>query len=210
MNLSEIDNDFTDDEVKMINTFVSNGCIGLEGLVKDEHKINSMFSLYMSGKTYIEISKITKVKKELVYYMSAKMNWYEKRMEYLEDIQGKMTKKLSETRMESLNFITNLINCHHKYYGDEINEYLRTNDKTIIENLDLKSLSQYFKSIEILEKILNPTNITKGGSSTTVNINAAGSEIKQVDKDTIEVTPTNSGAILKELAKIKDKQKKDA
>lgn len=210
MDLSKIDNDFTEEEAQRINTFVANGSIGLETLVKDEHKVNSLFGLYMAGKTYTEISKISRVKKDLVLYMSAKMKWYEKRMEYLDDIQNQMTQKLKNTRVQSLNFISDLINFHHKYYGDEINEYLRTNDKSIIDNLDLKALSQYFKSIEILEKILNPSNVNRGGSGATININAVGSKI-EADENTIEITPRNSDTadLLKALAKIKDEKKSD-
>jgi hypothetical protein len=209
MDLKKIDNDFTEDEIERINTYVSNGSAGLESVVKDEHRMNTLFGLYMAGKTYEEISKISRVKKDIVLYLSAKMKWYEKRMEYLEDIQRQMTKKLSHTRIESLNFISDLINCHHKYYGDEINRYLETNDRTIIQNLDLKSLTQYFKSIEILEKILNPTNISKGGGSgTTININATGSKIDATD-DSIEITPSNTGDILKALANLKDKKKNE-
>ena len=85
---------------------------------------------------------------------------------------------------------------------------MQTNDRTIIDNLDLKSLTQYFKSIEILEKILNPTNVNRGGSGATININAAGSKVEASD-DAIEITPTNSGNILKALAKMKDDKKKD-
>jgi hypothetical protein len=209
MDLSKIDNDFTDDEVEKINTFVSNGCIGLEGLVKDEHKVNGLFGLYMSGKTYIEISKISRVKKDLVLYMSAKQKWYEKRMEYLDDIQKNMVKKLTDTRLQSLNFIASLISVHHKYYGEEMNEYLRTGDRTIIENLDLKQLSQYFKSIELLEKILNPTNVkTGGGSNMNVNVSAPdGATLTQVDEKTLEIKPGNTGSVLEALAKHKEEQK---
>lgn len=208
MDLSKTDNDFTEDDVQRINTFVSNGSMGLESVVKDEHKLNSLFGLYMAGKTYEEISKISRVKKDIVLYLSAKMKWYEKRMEYLEDIQRQMTKKLTHTRIESLNFISDLINCHHKYYGDEINKYLQTNDRTIIDNLDLKALSQYFKSIEILEKILNPTNTNRIGTGTTININAAGSKI-DANENSIEITPSNTGDILKALANLKDKTKSE-
>lgn len=210
MDLSKIDNDFTDAEVEKINTFVSNGCVGLETLVKDEYKVNNLFALYMSGKTYIEISKISRVKKDLVLYMAAKMKWYEKRMEYLDDIQKNITKKVTETRVESLNFISSLINMHHKYYGDAINQYLRTGDRDIIDGLDLKQLTQYFKSIEMLEKILNPSNVNRsGGSNTTVNINAAGGVVEQVDDKTIEITPGNAGDALRALAKLKDEEKND-
>ncbi len=211
MDLSKIDNDFTEEEAQRINTFVANGSVGLDTLVKDEHKVNALFGLYMAGKTYTEISKISRVKKDLVLYMSAKMKWYEKRMEYLDDIQNQMTQKLKNTRVQSLNFISDLINFHHKYYGDEINEYLRTNDRSIIDNLDLKALSQYFKSIEILEKILNPANVNRGsGSGATININAAGSKVEATE-DTIEITPkdNSTGDLLKALAKIKDEKNLD-
>lgn len=206
MDLSKIDNDFTEDDVKRINTFVSNGSIGLESVVKDEHRVNSLFGLYMAGKTYEEISKISRVKKDVVLYLSAKMTWYEKRMAYLEDIQRQMTTKLSNTRIESLNFISDLITCHHKYYGDEINKFLQTNDRTIIDNLDLKALGQYFKSIEILEKILNPSNVNRNQSSATININAVGSKIETTE-DSIEITPSSTGDVLKALAALKENKK---
>lgn len=210
MDLSKIDNDFQEDEVEKINTFVANGCIGLATLAADEFKINNMFSLYMQGRTYTEISKIAKVKKDLVLYMAAKLNWYEKRMEYINDIQIKMTGKLKNTRVESLNFIANLVQFMHKYYGDEFNQYLMTGDKTIIEELDLKMLNQYFKSIEVLEKLLNPSNVNRGGSNTTVNVNAPdGAEVKQVNESTLQITPGKTGDILKELSKMKDKEKED-
>lgn len=208
MDLTKIENDFSSEEVDKVNEFVKNGCHGLENLVKQEHKINSMFSLYMSGKNYTEISQITKVKKNLVLYMSAKMRWYDKRMEYLNEIQTKMTKKLKDTRVESLNFISDLISMHHKYYGDEIDKYLATGDKTIVENMDLKALSQYFKSIEILEKIMNPANVNKGNGGVNVNVNTTGdSKIQQVDNNTIEITSGNAGNLLKALAELKDKEK---
>lgn len=210
MDLSKIDNDFTDEEVERINTYVANGCVGLETLVKDDHKVNNLFALYMSGKTYTEVSKISRVKKDMVLYMAAKMKWYEKRMEYLDDIQSNITKKITETKTESLNFIASLISMHHKYYGDAINQYLRTGDRDIIDGLDLKQLTQYFKSIEILEKILNPANVNRGGgSNTTVNINTPGGKVEQVDDKTIEITPGNAGDALRALAKLKDEKKEE-
>jgi hypothetical protein len=210
MDLTTTDNDFDEKEVERINTFVANGCIGLETLSKDEHKINAIFGLYMSGRTYTEISKVSKVKKDLVLYMAAKFNWYEKRMEYINDIQKQMTKKLTNTRIQSLNFISNLISVHHKYYGEEIDKYLMTGDRDIIDNLDLKQLSQYFKSIEILEKVMNPANLNRGGSGTTVNINTPdGGKVEQLDSKTLQITPGKTGDVLRALAAKKDKDNED-
>ena len=212
MDLTKIDNDFTKDEMKDLDTFVKNGCIGLSEIAGQDIRINNMFSLYMSGRTYIEISKITKTKKNIVYYMSAKFNWYSKRMEYLNSIQDAMVKKITTTRVESINFIANLIQFHHKWYGEKIDKYMETGDNLHIEDMDVKSLGQYFKSIEILEKMLNPSNVNKpGNSGTIININSAGNEINSSDiKDnTIDVEPGAAGDILKKLAKLKDIKKKE-
>ena len=209
MDLTKIDNDFSEEEVETINTFVENGCIGLATLAKEEHKINNMFGLYMGGKTYIEISKVTKTKKNLVLYMAAKMGWYEKRITYIDEIQKSMTTKIKDIKVKSLNFTADLIEFHHKFYGDRIAQYMATGDRTVIDGLDLKSLNMYFKAIENLEKILNPTNVTRGGGSgATININAAGADVSMSD-DTVEITPGNQGDILKALAKMKDDKKKE-
>jgi predicted phage tail protein len=211
MDLSKIDNDFEESEVEKINTFISNGCIGLSTLSADESKVNGMFALYMQGRSYTDISKTTKVKKDLVLYMSAKMNWYEKRMEHLNDIQKNIMTRLTDTKIQSLDFISNLITAQHKYYGDEISKFIMTGDRTVMENLDLKQLTQYFKSIEILEKILNPANVKKGGgSSSIVNINAPdGAEIKKLDENTVEITPGGHGELLRKLSELKDIKNKE-
>lgn len=210
MDLTKIENDFTPEEGETVNNFVKSGCPGLAVLAADEYKINQMFSLYMAGKTYTQISTSLGVKKRLVLYMAAKMKWYEKRMSYINDIQNAMTQKISHTRVQSINFIADLINFHHKLYGEKIQEYMATGDEDKIANLDLKSLGQYFKSIEMLEKVVNPGNIrtppVKGG--TTVNVNAPdGATVRALDENTVEVTPSSSADILKALTKLKDKEK---
>lgn len=208
MDLTKIENDFSDEDKEKLKTYVQNGCLGLATLVKDEAKINGMFSLYMAGKTYNEISQITKTKKDLVLYMAAKMRWYEQRITHLQDIQKEMVKKIKDTKVESINFIANLINFHHKYYGEEIDRYITTGDRTVITGLDMKFLTQYFKSIEVLEKLMNPSNINPK-SSTTININGA-KEIKQVNDNTLEINQdTDSASILKALADLKDSKKKE-
>jgi hypothetical protein len=209
MDLKTIDHDFEEKEVEKIKTYVANGLIGLQSVVKDEHKVNAMFGLYMEGKTYTEISKISKTKKDIVLYLSAKLKWYEQRMDYLEDIQSKMVQTLKTTKIQSLSFIQTLITMQHKYYGDVINQYLMTGNRDLIDGLDLKQLTQYFKSIEILERTLNPTNVKSPKGGTTVNINTQGGTVEQIDDKTLEITPGITGDVLRALAKQKDDKKKD-
>lgn len=206
MDLTTIKNDFSDQEKKELEVYVQNGCIGLDKIIYDQTKIESMFGLYMSGKTYNEISRITRVKRDIVLYMAAKLRWYDKRTDYLEGVQKEVTKKLISTKIESVNFITDLITAQHKYYGNQIEKFLETGDRSIIDSLDLKQLSQYFKSLEVLEKLVNPSNVKTSGP--TINVNSTDTEVK-VKGSTVEINPnTKTAGILKALAELK-KEKED-
>lgn len=207
MDLTSIKNDFSDQEKKELETYTQNGCIGLDKIIYDQAKIESMFSLYMSGKTYNEISRITRVKRDIVLYMAAKLRWYDKRTDYLEGVQKEVTKKLISTKIESVNFITDLITAQHKYYGAEIEKFLETGDRTIIDSLDLKQLSQYFKSLEVLEKLVNPSNVKTSGP--TINVNSNDTEVK-VKGTTVEINPnTKTAGILKALADLKKEKEEE-
>jgi hypothetical protein len=206
VDLTTIKNDFSDQEKKELEVYVQNGCIGLDKIIYDQTKIESMFGLYMSGKTYNEISRITRVKRDIVLYMAAKLRWYDKRTDYLEGVQKEVTKKLISTKIESVNFITDLITAQHKYYGNQIEKFLETGDRSIIDSLDLKQLSQYFKSLEVLEKLVNPSNVKTSGP--TINVNSTDTEVK-VKGSTVEINPnTKTAGILKALAELK-KEKED-
>jgi hypothetical protein len=205
MDLTNIDHDFTDDEIYKIKTYTQNGMIGLESVVSDETKLHNMFSLYMAGRGYGHIASAVGVKKDIVLYLAAKLRWYEKRIEHINNIQRNVANKIAETKIKSVDFITDLINFHHKYYGESIDKFMLTGDKTIVEDIDMKFLTQYFKSIEVLEKLVNPANVKQ-----STNITIKGDSDVKIDKDSIEISSsTSTGKMLEMLAEIKNKQKSE-
>lgn len=204
MDLTKIEHDFSPEECERIKLYTRNGLIGLESVVSDETKVHNMFGLYMSGKTYAQISNAAGVKKDIVLYLSAKLRWHEKRMDHINDIQRNVANKIAETKIKSVDFITDLISFHHKYYGESISKYMVTGDKTAMEDIDMKFLTQYFKSIEVLEKLINPSNV-----KTSTNITIKGDNDVKIDKDSIEISSSSStGKMLEMLAEIK-KQKSE-
>lgn len=208
MDLIKFSDDMHEDEQKSLQDFISNGCPGLTKI--EDSKVFKWFELYMSGKNYAEISQITKEKKDLIMYIAHKSKWHDKRMQYYSDISMSLTNKLKRVKLESANTVANAISALGKYYNDQFNKYLLTNDKGIIETMDTKTLAQYYKSIEVLDKIITPpTEDTSKQPVVNVNVNS-GTKVEQKDDQTIEITTEDAaGDLLKALAKYQRSKDKD-
>jgi hypothetical protein len=200
----ESQNDFTEKDTEDLVEFKAKGCPGLTKV--KETDIFQWFSLYMSDKTYLEIAQITKSSKNLILYHSDKLGWYDEKMAYYKDMLAKQASKIVATKMKSVDFVTNLLTCWNKRWSDMLNRAIANNNFDEMENIDPKVLAQFFKAIEMLDKLVSP-NVSKHltGAGPTFNINVDGtSQIKKVDNNTIEINSEGAvGKILQELAEIK-------
>ena len=199
--------DMSEEEKTSLQDFVKNGCPGL--LKTTESNIFSWFELYMAGKTYSEISTLTHSKRDLILYMSNKSGWYEKRMTYYEDLVYNMTKKMSQVKLDSMNTVSTAITALGRYYGDKFNKYLSSKDSKIIEDIDTKMLSQYYKSMEALEKIMGNAGKKPGESTPLVNVNMNGGTIERTGENSVEITDESASSILEALVKYKKSQNKE-
>ena len=205
MDLKKISEDMTLEEKKSLNDYVSNGTPGISRVT--EVDIFKWLELYMSGKTYGEIATITKSKKDLILYISNKSKWNEKRLEHYKDLTDNMADKIKNVKLKNTNTVASIINALGRYYGDKFDEFLATNNNNIIEEMDTKMLAQYYKSMEILDKIIAGSSSGSGKKEPTVNVNISGSaEIKKLDDDTVEVTDTTAKNLLRSLAEYKKEQ----
>jgi len=148
----EVLTDMSESEKESLAKFKTRGHPGI-------HKINDavvykMFNLYLAGRTYSEISQVTKEKKDLVLYLSSRFDWFKIKMEYLLSLNNNLVAKVSKTRLESINFLTNLMTLNHKYYSKQIDKYLMSGDDKVFESLNLKPLEKYMKAIDVLEKLM--------------------------------------------------------
>lgn len=207
LELSNLPQDMTVEEKKVLQEFISNGCPGL--LRVQQSDIFKWFELYMAGKTYAEIATITKSKKDLIMYISHKSTWMDKRLKHYEDISLSILDKVKKAKLENANTLITMMNALGKYFSSKYDRFLSTGDQSIIEGIDTKMSSQYFKAIELLSKLMNPDDDpdTKKNiaQSPLVNINMGNSSatIKQVDNQTLEITDETAGEILKGLAGLK-------
>lgn len=208
MEVALLPEDMTKEEHLNLQKYIDNGCPGLVKI--DDTKVFTWFELYMNGKGYSEIANITKDNKELIMYVSHKSRWNEKKMEYYRDMSASMASKLKNVKIQSADTVANAITAMGKYYNDKFNKFLATNDKDIIENMDTKILAQYYKSLEVLDKIISPTPKDDDDSTKKpmVNINlGTGATVTQVDDKTVDISTNTvesdeaAGDLLKALAK---------
>lgn len=203
--------DMSPEEQDMLQEFIDNGCPGLAKIT--ESTIFQWHQLYMHGKTYSEIAVTTRKKKEYVLFMAYKQDWMDKKMQYFDDMLAGMQNKLKQAKLESLNTVTTIVAALGQYYGDQFLKYMTTNDAKIIEKIDTKMLSQYYKSIEAIDKILGAAaeGSGEGSKNPIFNLNFNSEEdmtVEKVDNNTLNITRNTAGNLIKALADIKKEGKK--
>lgn len=210
--LTQRASDFTTEELESLQDFKSNGRPGLQHYVKNDQDTLRWFELYMSGKTYTEISKISNVKKDVILLVSETQGWCQKRTEYYNEMNDMVIQKYTQAKLESINTVTTMVSALNKYFGNKFNSFLATNDKSIIEELDTRLLAQYQKAQENMDKIMGiaASSSDSDPKNPIVNINMMGGKITQTDKNTIEIDPSEEsekekavGEILASLSKLK-------
>jgi len=160
----------------------------------------------MSGKNYGEISKLCNVKKDLVLYFANKLKWHEKRMEYYGDLASSLVSKTNALKIESATTIAAMVSAMNIYFGDKFVNYLKTRDSSHIEGVDSKMLAQYYKSLEMLDKLMGnaPTNPNPGSGAGQVHVHTSGSaQIENKPDGSIVVTDNSAKDILSALSKYK-------
>lgn len=208
-NPSEIMTDMSLQEEKELNKFIQADMPGLNSVSDD--KIAESFSMYMKGKSYTELTRSLKIKKPVLLFISQRDKWYEKKTEYLEAIQSNITDKLLQTKVESANFLTDVIGAYHKIMEDKIAEALAKGLKPT-EFMDPKELSTYFRAIDTLEKII-PRAGQDSERKSIFNLNIQGNAEVEASEDgkTVKVKSISEGSnkeVLAALAKLEKYGKK--
>jgi hypothetical protein len=203
--VEDIITDMTFKEEEDLQKFIEKDMPGLTSVTDD--KIGELFSMYMKGKSYTELSTSLGIKKSAILFISKKNNWYEKKIEYLTAIQDTIQSKLLQTKIESAGFLTDIIQAYHKIMERKMKEALANGEKPS-EFMDPKELSTYFRAIDSLEKLLPKPMSGKGG----MNINIAGEARVEASEDgktvNINANASKSDDVKQILAHLADLAKK--
>lgn len=193
--------DISPEDQEKLNKFVERGSPGAD--FSDEAKITTMLDLYLGGKTYSQIARITRSSKESIMLYSQKLNWYPLKVEYLQELEMHLKGRLISSKIANTDFLLQLSQMYQKKIGAKMDLYLKTNDETAADKINLKEIDKYIKIVETLHKI-SETPPKEGSSkppAVGINVGDGVTLTKGVD-GSVEITPKQKtiGSMLEYLA----------
>ena len=177
--------DLSPDDLKRIAIYKEEGMPGLGAL--EESKMHKIMDLYLSGKSYRQISQALRVDKTMVMYLSNRFNWYLMRREYLHELEMTQRQRLLESKIESKDFLLQLTHMWQRKIGSNITKYLQTDDERFANEIDLKEVDRYLKTIDIIHK-LSYDGKTEGKPTVGLNLGDGVVITKKGDNE-VEITP---------------------
>ena len=204
--------DMSESQEQVLSAYVDAGLPSISKITESD--VFQWFNLYMSGRSYPEIASQCNTELCKVLYIANKHKWYEKKCNHYESIMSKVDQKLSTIKGESIGFLVDMMSFVHKYYGQDIAEYLKTNDKEVAKRIDFKNIDKYFKTIDALSKMLeNPEKLIRDAKSAqnpsvNVNLNLGDAKISKSEDGSvlIESNPLKQIADLKRQEEKKEKK----
>jgi hypothetical protein len=121
------------------------------------------------------------------------------RKEYMIDLEQNIRGRLLEARMVNQDFLLQMIQMWQKKIGSKMNKYLATNNEEFANEIDLKDIDKYLKTLDILQRI---SAEPKSGGNPTVGLNLGEGVTIERHGNTVEITPKTKaiGDMLKQFA----------
>jgi hypothetical protein len=177
--------DLSQDDAKKVQLFKDEGAPGIATL--EEPKLHKIMDLYLSGKSYRQISQALRIDKTMIMYLADRFNWYLMRREYLNEMEHRQMFNLMESKIEDKNFLLELTHMWRRKMGSNISKYLQTDDERFANEIDLKVVDRYMKAVDIIHKL---SYDGKSEGKPTVGLNLGdGVVIKKKSDNEVEITP---------------------
>jgi len=180
--------------------FVAKGRPGFFEVNEEDAK--KMFDLYLNGQTYRQIAGIMRVSRPLVMYISKNVQWYDRRQEYMVELEGSKHVRIVETKLMHQDLMLRYVSALHKKIGAQLNSYMATgNDKTL-EEVNLKEMELLMKAMTSLDKSI----AVPLAPAPLVGISMPdGGTMTRTGDNTIEITPKEKSmdGFLKKFADMK-------
>lgn len=202
-------NDFSQKDLEVIKAYEEAGLPAVATV--DDKKMASMLEMYLSGKTYRQIATTMQIKKEIVLYMSYKFKWFDLRNEYLVDLESSMRGRVLEAKIVNQDFLLQLQAMWQKKIGSKISKYLATDNEEFANEIDLKEVDKYLKTVELLQKLAAEGKAPSDSNRPMVGVNAGdGVTIVRKGDNEIEITPKSKaiGDALKMFADSRREEEK--
>jgi hypothetical protein len=168
----------------IVDEFVAKGRPGFFEVNEEEAK--KMFDLYLNGQTYRQISGIMRVSRPLVMYISKNVQWFDRRQEYLVELEGSKFTRIVDAKLMHQDLMLRYVAALHKKIGTQLNSYMATGDDKTLEKVNLKEMELLMKAMASLDKSI----ATPQAPGPLVGISMPdGGTMTRTGENTIEITP---------------------
>lgn len=205
--------DMTPDMLRRIEDFEKSGKPGVSAATA-ERRFQAM-SMYMDGCSYSEISSKLQMPKVVLFYLSNKEGWFGIKEELHRELAESVMSRVATEKLEGFHFVANTAAAIRKMFQEKYDRYNRTKDVSVLETLDYKVLTHYFKALDTLDTIGSKASGAQKSPSVQVNV-GPNATITQKDDNTVEVSAQSSsgassdvGAVLKMLAELNRKREEE-
>lgn len=185
------------DQVR-IDAYKEKGMPGLYAL--EESTIARLMELYLMGKPYSQMASLTRLEKGMVMFLSQKYNWFLARKEYHQELEATIRQRVIESKIVSQDFLLQMTQLWQKKIGKKINRYFATDDEQHANDIDLKEVDKYLKTLEILHRSTDGSGRVQGPA---VGLNLGdGVTVTKTGANSVEITPKQKaiGDILAQYA----------
>ena len=157
------------------------------------------FELFLEGYSCAAIAKNNGTFREAdILYLRNKYNWDEQRDRYAQDLQNQIHGKLIKQKLESIEFLTNMLAVTHKEHKEKMLKYLQTGKEDDKPDNWITGPSSYKGILEAIQKLTGEDRITtqkvKSESKVTVESNQPVQQFIFVDDNKQDI-------LLKKLSK---------
>lgn len=198
--ITEPKTDLSSKDMELVQKFADEGLPGIA--IVDNTKMARILDLYLSGKTYRQISHIISIPKVIVLYLSNKFNWFKIRNDYLADLEESMRSRVIESNIVNQDFLLQLQQFFQKKIGSNITKYLATDNVDFANAIDLKEVDKYLKTVEALQKLTSERNPSGKAPAVGLNLGETGVTVTKTGENSVDITPKSKaiGDALKQFA----------
>lgn len=135
-----------------------------------------LFELFLEGYSCAIIAKQNSPFREGdILFLRKKFKWDENRDKYAYDLQVQIREKLIKQKLESLEFLTNMLTVTHKEHKDKMLKYIQTGKEDDRPDTWVTGPSAYKGVLEAIQKLTGEDRVTtqniKSESKVTVESN---------------------------------------
>lgn len=159
------------------------------------------FELFMEGYSCSLIAKHNPPFREGdVLFLRKKYKWDEVRDKYAFDLQVQMREKLMKQKLESLEFLTNMLSVTHKEHREKMLKYIQTGKEEDKPDSWISNPSSYKSILETIQKLTGEDRVTTQNIKSETKLTVESSQPVNI------ITPELQTKILKRLSEAPDKE----